>query len=348
MEEPAPRQNRHQWRHNPKHQSTGGTSLVQDPAASIFPKAPSLDGLMKDVSLSDYFMAAEELKVQGNEKYSAKLYLEAVELYTRAIDLRPYEPTYLTNRAAAYMALNKYGKALSDCRAARSVEATLLPKTLLGCAKCHLGLGDPDSALPLLKKALEGDSGNEQINEFFEIAERMRRGLDNYKRALEDKEWEAASSALDLAGSSSKGYEPVIWRLWKMELDIAVKNWDKASLRAKEILQLDERAPAAQYTQGLVLFLMNDLPSAINPLQEALKLDPRDTKTRRLRGHVQRTQVLKEEGENLFRIGNWRKACRKHLKALEVIGLEDKEGNGGYIRALILSNRAASSLKVLY
>lgn len=63
---------------------------------------------------------AEELKGQGNAAISAKNYLEAAVLYSKALKLSsdgPNSHVYYSNRAAAYCHLNKYQEAINDCQA---------------------------------------------------------------------------------------------------------------------------------------------------------------------------------------------------------------------------------------
>jgi tetratricopeptide (TPR) repeat protein len=51
---------------------------------------------------------AERLKQRGNVKYNGEEYITAIKLYTRAIKLVPANPTYLLNRAAALIMMERY------------------------------------------------------------------------------------------------------------------------------------------------------------------------------------------------------------------------------------------------
>ena len=59
-------------------------------------------------------MSAEEYKNAGNDFLREGKTYEAVDMYTKSIDLQASEGT-LTNRAAAYIKLKKYKQALQDC-----------------------------------------------------------------------------------------------------------------------------------------------------------------------------------------------------------------------------------------
>ncbi|WOL03542.1 small glutamine-rich tetratricopeptide repeat-containing protein [Canna indica] len=57
---------------------------------------------------------AEIFKTKGNDKMRAKLYSEAIELYTCAIAICE-KAVYYSNRAAAYTNVKKYSEAVEDC-----------------------------------------------------------------------------------------------------------------------------------------------------------------------------------------------------------------------------------------
>ncbi len=85
---------------------------------------------------------ANELKTKGNKSYTDRKFLEAVKLYTRAIQISPTpDPVYFSNRAACvsrfpdlnskpsfpsigYMYYEKpeYEKAVEDCTAALNID----------------------------------------------------------------------------------------------------------------------------------------------------------------------------------------------------------------------------------
>lgn len=58
---------------------------------------------------------AEGFKADGNRLLAAKQYTEAVEMYSRALELDPDNAVYFSNRSAAYLAMgDARGKALRD------------------------------------------------------------------------------------------------------------------------------------------------------------------------------------------------------------------------------------------
>jgi small glutamine-rich tetratricopeptide repeat-containing protein alpha len=64
---------------------------------------------------------AEKLKQKGNSLMSGKSYEEAIEAYTKAIELDPTNPVYYSNRAAAYSSKADHLSAVGD--AEKAIEA---------------------------------------------------------------------------------------------------------------------------------------------------------------------------------------------------------------------------------
>ena len=103
---------------------------------------------------------AENLKIKGNEAYKNKHYTEAIDLYTKAIELNKSEPSYLTNRATAYLKLNDVESAVIDCKLALEIKPDF-SKAYNRMSKCHVIKGDLKEASILLQRAIELEPGNE-------------------------------------------------------------------------------------------------------------------------------------------------------------------------------------------
>jgi len=57
---------------------------------------------------------AAEAKDKGNKFFLAKQYSQAIEWYTKAVQADPTDAAFYSNRAAAYMGMNKFEEALAD------------------------------------------------------------------------------------------------------------------------------------------------------------------------------------------------------------------------------------------
>ncbi|XP_022815637.1 small glutamine-rich tetratricopeptide repeat-containing protein beta-like [Spodoptera litura] len=65
---------------------------------------------------------AEKLKNEGNEFMKSDRHQDALEKYTRAIELDPTNPVYFCNRAAAHFKLGDNEGAVADCTAALTLQ----------------------------------------------------------------------------------------------------------------------------------------------------------------------------------------------------------------------------------
>jgi len=106
---------------------------------------------------------AAKLKEQGNEEYKSKNYLNAIDIYSDALEYVPEEKlydsaraVYLSNRAACFLALGHYEDVIEDCTDALENDPRYV-KALLRRAQAHEKLDDFDSALADVNKVVEID-----------------------------------------------------------------------------------------------------------------------------------------------------------------------------------------------
>ncbi|KAI0030055.1 hypothetical protein K488DRAFT_55061, partial [Vararia minispora EC-137] len=298
----------------------------------------------------DPAVEGERLKEEGNTAFKAKRYGEAIDLYGRAIDLRPQEPAYRTNRAAAYMALKRFRPALEDCQQASSIQSfSPQCKTLVRLARCQLALGQSNAALSTLRGALAIEPDNAAAKQLESKARDLEAHLRNVEGAKKRCEWPMARLALDrcFASIEGEGSEvPTEWRLWRIELELARGNLDAANTAANDALRLHSNSSDALTLRGLVLFLSGKLPQAMQHVQSALRFDPGHEPAQRLRRRVKDVERLKEEGNSAFKMSNFSDAVEKYTEAIDRIGDRDEDAKGGQIRATLLSNRATTLVKL--
>ncbi|KAJ7089731.1 hypothetical protein B0H15DRAFT_269331 [Mycena belliarum] len=298
----------------------------------------------------DILIRAEKVKEQGNVAFKAKRFGEAIDLYTKAIEMNPTEPSFLTNRAAAYMGIKRFRSALDDCQLASTLQAAApSAKTLLRLARCQFALGSTTPALSTLRAVLAIEPKNTSALQLQSKISLLEGHLKNFENARARKEWAHARLALDkcLQGIEGEGGEiPTEWRLWRVELELARGNLEGANNAANDALRLNASSPDVLTSRGLVLFLSGRLPQALQHVQSALRGDPGHEPAQRLRKRVKDVERLKEEGNVAFKSGRLDEAIDKYGEALERIGEVEEEAKGGQIRATLLSNRATSLLKL--
>ncbi|TDL26545.1 TPR-like protein [Rickenella mellea] len=292
---------------------------------------------------------AEQLKEEGNVAFRAKDYTTAIDRYSKAIELHP-EATYLTNRAASYMALKRFRPALDDCQQAAALQASApSAKTLVRLARCQLAVGSPTPALSTLRQALALEPTNASAKQLKRQVEELEGHLKAFEGARTRGDWGHARLALDKclqAIEGEGGDVPTEWRCWRIEIELSRGNWDAANIAANDALRLDSNSADVLVLRGLVLFLTAKLPGALQHALSALRMDPDNHKAKQLRTRIKAVERLKEEGNVFFKQNQWQEAIDKYDEALEVVGEKPEEGKGGQMRATLLSNRATSLVKV--
>ncbi|KAL8685652.1 MAG: hypothetical protein Q9224_005735 [Gallowayella concinna] len=125
-----------------------------------------------------------------------KDYTKAIDLYTKAINLSPTNPIYLSNRAAAYSASQKHAEAVADAELATSAD----PKYTKAWSRLGLArfvLGDAKGSMEAYQKGIEyeGNGGSEA----------MKKGYKTAKEKVEEEEGEDASDVTESATSPRGG-----------------------------------------------------------------------------------------------------------------------------------------------
>eukprot|EP00842_Homolaphlyctis_polyrhiza_P006296 jgi/Hompol1/6668/HPOL_000125-RA len=173
--------------------------------------------------------SAEDIKDSANELFKAKKYPQAIELYTKAIGksfaalslglsllmlvfafpsqlgLSPRTATYYGNRAAAYLMVDKFKEALSDCLVAVDIEPDFT-KAHFRAAKCQVHLGNLSDAIAQLKKAQQASAPGTRIVDQTEAIQKelreiqtMQIHLDTYQKMMNIKEYRRALTSIENA-----------------------------------------------------------------------------------------------------------------------------------------------------
>ena len=129
---------------------------------------------------------AKEWKEKGNHLVQERKYQEALDCYTKAIELDKNDPILYSNRSAMYYNLNDFENALLDAE-----EAIYLKPDY---AKAYLRKGNAlekqykyQEALDTYKTGLQKDKNNTQLLEAYQILEDSLKNLNGDKN---DNEYE--------------------------------------------------------------------------------------------------------------------------------------------------------------
>ncbi|KAJ2245803.1 Small glutamine-rich tetratricopeptide repeat-containing protein 2 [Coemansia sp. RSA 1797] len=146
-------------------------------------------------------MRADAFKAEGNSFVTQKNYKNAIDAYTRAIDLVSDTAVYYGNRAAAYSQNGEYEKAVADAKQALKIDPSYSKGySRLGLA--HYGLGQYKEAADAYTDGLALDPGNKGMLESLESAKSK---LD--ASSVSDRAASPASPAAQSAAGSGGGFD---------------------------------------------------------------------------------------------------------------------------------------------
>ncbi|KAH9828885.1 dnaJ homolog-like protein subfamily C member 7 [Teratosphaeria destructans] len=277
---------------------------------------------------------AEACKAAGNKFYKEKKYDQAIAEYSKAIDADPQSSTYLSNRAAAYMAANKWLDALEDCKQADELEPNNA-KILHRMAKVYTALGRPQEALDVYDRIQPPASAKDKAP-----AVNMKSHIEQAQDSLQTGT--SGSMVLHALDQAEKGLgflvlAPRKWKLMRGEAYLKMGNVNSlgsAQNLAMDLLRQNQADPEALVLRGRALYAQGDNDKAIQHFRKALSCDPDFKDAVKYLRMVQRLDKMKEEGNAHFKATRFQAAVDTYTSALEVDPL-----NKG-TNSKILNNRA--------
>ncbi|WPG98291.1 dnaJ-like protein-like protein subfamily C member 7 [Acrodontium crateriforme] len=277
---------------------------------------------------------AEACKAAGNAFYKAGKYAAAIDEYSKSINANPQSSTYLSNRAAAYMAANRYPEALEDCKLADELEPNNT-KILHRLAKVYTALGRPQEALDIYDNMQSAPAAKDRAP-----AQNMLKNIAQAQDSLANNTGGSmVIYALDTAekGLGAGVFAPRKWKLMRGEAYLKMGNVNAlgdAQNVAMSLLRSNSADPEALVLRGRALYAQGENEKAIQHFRQALSCDPDYKEAVKYLRMVQKLDRMKEEGNGHFKAGRYPQAIEVYTAALEVDPL-----NKG-INSKLLNNRA--------
>lgn len=256
------------------------------------------------------------------------------------MDLVPESPTYLSNRAAAYMSHGQYEYALEDCLRAVDRDPSN-PKFLLRLARIYTSLGRPDDALATFGR-IHPPASAKDMAPAREMAAHIKAAQDALERGTSGS---LALHALDQAEKilGIGATKPRKWLLMRGAAHLKMGNVNalgEAQNVAMSLLRMNSQDPEALVLRGRALYAQGDNEKAIQHFRKALSCDPDFRDAVKWLRTVQKLDRMKEEGNTEYKAGRWQNAFDKYSSALSV-----DPGNRG-TNAKLLQNRALCRIKL--
>jgi len=264
-----------------------------------------------------------------------------------AVDAEPSNPTYLSNRAAAYMSDNKFQNALGDCLQASRMDSGN-DKILHRLARIYTSLGRPDDALGVyarIPNASATDTG---------AARKAKQSIDMAEKQInaQDGDGRMALWSIDQA-KQTLGYGTPMPRLWqvlraKANLKIGSSNALGEVQSIAQILMRDNPMDAEAMTlAGRAFYLKDekgvgksDYQRAEECFRKALSFDPDMSDARDCLRTMKRLERSKNEANDLYKRGKWQEAVNAYTESLSI------DPSNKITNAKILGNRALARAKI--
>jgi len=211
---------------------------------------------------------AEALKLQGNARFEARAWGDAIKLYSKAIDLAPTEAPFYSNRAAAYLMLKNYTQCITDCEAAIQRRPSFT-KAHARLAKAHCELGEFGKAVDRLQTAV--NNGTPGLDADHERCTQLLQWFEEGQAAYLNNDFVIAHTFF---AHMLEKTDAATAQLWLARAELGLGRCDQVLRRTRDIVKADMNNSQAFAVRGRALFLTGDFDQAVKHLTQALKLDP--------------------------------------------------------------------------
>jgi DnaJ family protein C protein 7 len=307
-------------------ESVSDVEMVEEPVLNV--------GEMTPEQKADL---AELRKTEGNNLYKEKKYMEALKLYNEAIELCPTCAAFFSNRAATFMMLSQYDKALEDSRRTVTLDPTFL-KGHLREAKCHLAMGEPAAAVRCYEKVLETEPNNQVAKAELTQARAVQQYEESAENSYNKGDFRKVVFCMDRCIALSP--ECRRFRIFKAECLVFLKRYQEAQEIANDILHMENMNADAVYVRGLCLYYQDNMDKAFQHFQQVLRLAPDHNKAKAVYRKAKLLKNKKEEGNEAFRAGKLQSAYDLYTEALSI------DPNNIFTNSKLYCNRATVSSKL--
>jgi DnaJ family protein C protein 7 len=235
---------------------------------------------------------AEALKDQGNAKFQAHAYREAIQLYSKAISAAPGVAAYYGNRGAAWLMVGAAKECADDCRRAISLDPAYA-KGHLRLAKALCEMSDVAGAEVALQSAAGKCAGNKEISEELNKMRTLAALLVEGARLMAAGE---PATALELYTQALRVTQCAAVTLGAARAETGLGRCDRAMRLTLQVIRNDPSNVQAYAVRGHALCLKVDFDQGMKHLKESLRLDPDHAEAQRLHRRMKRAGAALERG----------------------------------------------------
>ncbi|KIV80449.1 hypothetical protein PV11_07947 [Exophiala sideris] len=290
----------------------------------------------------------EACKAAGNKFFKAKDYERAIAEYTKAVDAEPSNPTYLSNRAAAYISANKYNQALGDSLQANRLDPNN-DKILHRLARIYTSLGRPQDALDTYAKIANASATDtaaaRKALQSIEMAEKQINAEDgNGNMAL----WSIDQAKQTLGAGTPT---PRSWQILRAKANLksgTANSLGEVQAISQSLMRDNPMDAEAIALAGRAFYLKDDKPRqgksdyerAEDYFRQALSLDPDNADARNCLRTMKKLDRARTEANDMFKRGRYSDAVPAYTEALTI------DPSNKVTNAKLLGNRAMARIKI--
>lgn len=251
-----------------------------------------------------------------------------------ALEVTPNSSIFLSNRAAAFLAANRFLEALEDAQRALELDPGNA-KIMHRMARILTNLGRPAEALDVLSNVQPPATAKDRS-----APETMLKHITQAEQSLSEGKGGsmvvfAIEQARQMLGSGAK--TPRKWTLMTGEAQLLIRNdnaYGKAHDVAISLLRENNQDPDALLLRARAYYGQGDNDQAIKYLKMCLGLDPDNKQAIKLLRQVQKLVRTKDEGNAAFKAKNYQRAVELYSQGLEI------DPTNKDINSKLLNNRA--------
>jgi len=241
--------------------------------------------------------AALKEKEAGNAAYKKKNFDEAIEHYTKALDLWDEDITFLTNRAAVYLEMGNYDKCIEDCDSAVSkgtelhTDFKIIAKAMTRKGKALVKLERYDEAIEIFNQSLTEHRNADTLNALRETEKILKDAQDKAYVDLDlcAQEKEAGNEAFKLQQypEAVKHYTEALkrgppevneeaYKLYSNRAACYTKlcAWFDGLKDAEKCIELKPDFGKGYSRKGNIQFFMKEYDKAMESYKQGLEVDP--------------------------------------------------------------------------
>ncbi|XP_059292714.1 TPR repeat-containing thioredoxin TTL1-like isoform X1 [Lycium ferocissimum] len=283
----------------------------------------------------------EELKRIGNENYKKGNFVEALNLYDKAIAISPGNAALHCNRAAALIGLKRLGEAVRECEEAIRLDPSYV--------RAHQRLGSLLLSLGQVESARSHffSLGHKPDQAELQKLQAVEKHISECTAARKLGDW---TSTLKEAEAATAGAEasPQLFAC-RAEAYLKLHQLEDAELCLSKVGKYEPSAAASQskifgmlaeayifFVQAQIEMALGRFENALTAIERAAQVDPRSAEVSLLLKNVRLVGRARARGNDLFKSERYTEACAAYGEGL---GL-------GSLNPVLYCNRAACWYKL--